>query len=208
VYNVIRIIRKKGGVVLSRLTGHFIQNRSLSLQGKKLDLGCGPVKLAGHIGLDKIPLEGVDVICDIEKEELPFVNESFDVVYSSNTLEHIKNLEKVMLAILRILKKDGHFLIQVPYFISAKAFQDPTHVRFFTLKTFDYFVEEQDIAPRWYFKNLFKKIEKRQFIFDRTLFKIIVGPIINSSHYIQSWYEGSIFLRIIPPEALEVDIIK
>jgi SAM-dependent methyltransferase len=191
--------KKKVGTVVSRLLGSFIHERVPNLPGRKLDLGCGPVKLHGHIGLDKVYFKNVDVICDIELDKLPFENESFDVVYSSNTLEHINNIEKVMYEVWRILKKDGHFLIQVPYFASAKAFQDPTHVRFFTLKTFDYFVEEQDIAPRWYFKDLFKRIEKRNFIFNRTLFNIIIGPVINSSLRVQSWYEESMFLRIIPP---------
>ena len=82
-------LRKRVTLIVPRLLGCFVYENSLNLPGKKLDLGCGPVKLPGHIGIDKITMKKVDVICDIETKYLPFRDECFDVVYSSNTLEHI-----------------------------------------------------------------------------------------------------------------------
>jgi predicted SAM-dependent methyltransferase len=123
----LQLVRKRIGRHTSCLLGHFIYEQSLSLQGHKLDLGCGPVKLPGHIGLDKIDLEPVDIVADLENGHLPFEDESFDVVYSSNTLEHIENINVVMAEVYRILKKNGHFLISVPYCGYIKAFQDTTH---------------------------------------------------------------------------------
>jgi ubiquinone/menaquinone biosynthesis C-methylase UbiE len=208
VFNYLKYsLRRKVSFIVSRLLGSFVYEKSLNLPGQKLDLGCGPAKLPGHIGIDKIPVERVDVICDVEKNYLPFRDECFDVVYSSNTLEHIENIEEVLSEVWRILRKNGHFLIQVPYFGSPKAFQDPNHVRYFTLNTLDYFVEEQDVAPKWYYKRLFKKIVKKRYIFIRTPINLIIGPIINSSSSIQRWFENSIF-RVISPEAIEVDIVK
>lgn len=205
--NLLIIIRRKIGRLMSRLLGRFILEYSLSLGGRKLDLGCGPAKLQGHIGVDKVSLETVDIICDFEANYLPFKDECIDVVYSSHALEHIKDIEKVMSEVYRILHKNGHFLIQVPYFRYTTAFQDPTHVRFFTLKTFDYFVEEQNLVPKWYLNRSFKKIVKRKYVFRRTPLNLIISPIINSSFSIQEWCENSIF-RIVSPEALEVDIVK
>ena len=74
-----------------------------------------------------------------------------------------------MSEVWRILRKNGHFLIQVPYVGSPKAFQDPKHVRYFALNTFDYFVEEQDVAPEWYYKRLFKKIVKKDIFLSELL---------------------------------------
>lgn len=203
----VRVLKKKIGSILSYLLGYFIDELYLRLPESKLDLGCGPVKKEGAVGIDKQLLGNVDIVCDIEKNSLPFKDESFDVIYSSNILEHIWNIEWVMMEVYRVLKKNGHFLIRVPYFRSPGAFQDPTHVRYFTLKTFDYYVEKQDVAPKWYFKKHFKKIARKQYIFTRTFLNIIIAPIINSSSNIQTWYEKTIF-RIVNPEALEVDIIK
>jgi SAM-dependent methyltransferase len=154
----VRVLKKKIGSIISYLLGYFIGELYSRLSGSKLDLGCGPVKMKEAIGIDKFFLENVNVICDIEKNSLPFKDESFDVIYSSNTLEHILNIEWVMMEAYRVLRKNGHFLIRVPYFRSPGAFQDPTHVRCFTFNTFDYFIEDQDVAPKWYFKKHFKKI--------------------------------------------------
>jgi len=205
--NTLKCFRRNIGSLISLLSGKFIYKLSLSLYGQKLDLGCGPVKIPGSVGLDKVPLKSVDVICNAECS-LPFEDETFDVVYSSNTLEHIQNIEIVMSEVYRVLKKNGHFLIRVPYFASPKAFQDPTHVRFFTFKTFDYFVADQNVAPEWYFRKLFRKIIKKRYVFSRNPFHLFIAPIINLSPGIQSFYENSIFCRLIPPEALEIHIIK
>ena len=46
-----------------------------------LDLGCGTVKQASFIGLDRYPLLGVDVIVDFD-QPLPFRDDSVDLVYA------------------------------------------------------------------------------------------------------------------------------
>jgi len=42
-----------------------------------------------------------------EGESLPFPDESFDIVYSTNVLEHVRDPEKVFSEGLRVLKKEG-----------------------------------------------------------------------------------------------------
>ncbi len=42
-------------------------------------------------------------------ESLPFADASFDVVYCCDVLEHVADLERVILEIARVLKKDGIF---------------------------------------------------------------------------------------------------
>ncbi len=43
-------------------------------------------------------------------EDLPFADESFDIVYCSDVLEHVNDLEKVISEISRVLKPNGVFL--------------------------------------------------------------------------------------------------
>jgi len=118
-YNPFYIIRKelyKG-----------IQNYSKLFQGKILDLGCGtmPYKLefcnvTSYIGMD-IEVSGngdtksqVDIFYD--GKEFPFENNSIDGVFSSETFEHIFNLEEILLEINRVLKPEGLLLATCPFF--------------------------------------------------------------------------------------------
>jgi len=87
-------------------------------------------------------------ICD-----LPFENESFDVVLCNHVLEHIKDDEKAMKEIFRILKKGGWAVLQIPQDLNReKTFEDDSitdpkertkifgqydHVRIYGLDYFD-----------------------------------------------------------------------
>jgi predicted SAM-dependent methyltransferase len=85
-----------------------------------LDIGCGQNK-KGDIGLDFRKLNSVDVVADARM--LPFKDESFDHVYSSQTIEHFSHLEvrNIVAEWVRILKKDGVIEIQCPD-LRARAF--------------------------------------------------------------------------------------
>lgn len=110
--------------------------------GRRLDLGCGRVKLPGYIGMDRLPLPGVDVVHDLEILPWPLGDSSFDFVHCSHVLEHLENLVAVMEEVHRILRPGGSLFVRVPYYRSPGAFQDPTHKRFFTEKTFEYFTPD------------------------------------------------------------------
>lgn len=110
------------------------------MEGKRvLDIGCGRQKLSGSIGADYHPHPGVDVVCDLNRE-LPFGDSTVDVVFANQVLEHIVHLEGLVYEVHRILRPGGQFVAHTPYFRSAWAHIDPTHVRSFTLSTLDYFV--------------------------------------------------------------------
>jgi predicted SAM-dependent methyltransferase len=66
-----------------------------------------------------------DVKLDIQN--IPFDDDSFDVVICNHVLEHVKDDKKAMSEIFRILKKDGFALLQVPIDVNRKkTFEDPT----------------------------------------------------------------------------------
>jgi|GEM_PF-849394 len=58
-------------------------------QALSLDLGCGPNKQSGFIGMDIRPLEGVDIIHDVEKFPYPLPDECCALVRASHVMEHI-----------------------------------------------------------------------------------------------------------------------
>ena len=174
----------------------FIQ----SGQRVKLDLGCGPSKKEGFIGIDKLPLPGVDYVADIESG-LPFLPDNCaDELYSSHFLEHIDDLELFLKECHRILKPEGLFNIYVPHFSNPWFYSDYTHKRFFGLYTFLYFSDNNykytRKVPSFYTTFKFRVIEQRLIFksppfYFRNLFRQLLQKIFNSSIYMQELYEDS-----------------
>lgn len=148
---------------------------------KKLNLGCGKDIKKGFINLDCEKLEGVDVIHDLNKFPYPFKNNTFKEIHGFNILEHLENTIKVMEEIHRIGNKGCKVIIRVPSFNSYLAYADPTHKKFFTYNSFNYF-REGDMLGSYYTKVRFK-IKERRWIFDegKTIGKINkpVSKVIN-----------------------------
>jgi SAM-dependent methyltransferase len=53
-------------------------------------------------------------ITDYNGRDVPFVDAQFDIVFSSNVLEHVPNLEQMHREIRRVLKPDGHAVHVLP----------------------------------------------------------------------------------------------
>src|SRR5262249_28030619 len=104
----------------------------------RLDLGAGRVKRDGYLSVDKIRTEGVDVVCKLEWK-LPFLDDTVDEVFSRHLFEHIQNLIPLFEEVYRVCRSGARVIINVPYYTSVKAYKDPTHVNFFTERTFEYF---------------------------------------------------------------------
>lgn len=104
----------------------------------KLHVGCGKSPRAGFVNIDITPLPGVDVVCDLE-QKLPFEDNTFEEIYCSHVLEHIKNALGLMEELHRISKVGATAIFRVPYGSSDIAWEDPTHVRPYFLNSFDYF---------------------------------------------------------------------
>lgn len=126
----------------------------------KLHIGCGREIKQGYINLDKVLLPGVDVVHDLEVFPYPFDDNSVEEVFCKHVLEHTQDLISVMEEIARISRLGGRIKIIVPYFAGQGAFNDPTHKRFFTYKTFDYLK-----SGGYYSKSVFRTLKKRIFFF-------------------------------------------
>jgi SAM-dependent methyltransferase len=66
---------------------------------------------AEYIGVDIERGPGVDVVCEAEKIIDAFGKESFDIVISTELLEHVKDWKKVISNIKKICKPNGIILI-------------------------------------------------------------------------------------------------
>lgn len=100
----------------------------------RLDLGCGPScyvdeKGTKFTGIDKVKLEGVDIVHDLTKFPYPFADNSVDEIRSSHFLEHIDGPTrmKMMDELWRIMKGGAKAIHVFPYYKSQRYYQDPTH---------------------------------------------------------------------------------
>lgn len=108
--------------------------------GLKLDLGCGPLKTPGFLGVDRFALPGVDLICDLDLP-LPFIDNCADYVIASHSLEHVADLTATMREIYRICRDRGIVTIISPYHATSLNLANPYHKQVFNEHTARFFTE-------------------------------------------------------------------
>jgi SAM-dependent methyltransferase len=120
-------------------------------QGKplRLDIGAGPRPRPGFYALDRLELEGVDIVADLNQPLDLLPDNCADEVFSSHTLEHVEKLLPLIAEIHRITRPGGVVELVVPHFSNPYAYSDPTHVRFFGLYTMSYFVDPEKQPHPW-----------------------------------------------------------
>lgn len=155
-----------------------------------------------YIGIDRVKLPGVDIICDIT-QGLPLGNETVDESICIHVLEHIPNLEFIMREIHRVLKPGGMLKIWVPHCFSPGAFGDSTHLRFFTFDTFTQFDEGHPAS--YYYDFHFKFIGSRMQLLRRWYKPNVIERLLEEAI---NWKQrqGERFLKTLPYKEWEVYI--
>lgn len=98
-----------------------------------LDFGCGRGKNSNYLSKRGI-VYGIDISSEnialaqrdyphiyfgtLEGGRLPYSDGMFDEIHAYDVLEHVDDLESVMLELYRVLKKRGILVIEVPYYKS------------------------------------------------------------------------------------------
>jgi 2-polyprenyl-3-methyl-5-hydroxy-6-metoxy-1,4-benzoquinol methylase len=128
-----------------------------------LDVGCGTglntwfLAKAGHsvagidlseIAINKYRDKGFEgFVCDVEGGRTPFADNSFDLVYASEVIEHCADTAAFLRELHRLCKPGGKMLLSTPnsafwpYRIlglfgqTASEYQHPGHVRFFSKRS-------------------------------------------------------------------------
>lgn len=79
-----------------------------------LNIGSGTKKdLPEIINVDIYPFKNVDIVADIK--DMPFKDESVDMVVVDAVLEHIEKINESIKEISRIVKKEGFVYVSVPF---------------------------------------------------------------------------------------------
>ena len=132
----------------AKLCSYLFQVFNLKKSMKMLEPGCGRGEFLSNfqkLGLDVV---GVDIspeahnyknnfdikICDVERDALPFKNNTFDVIFSKSFIEHLYYPERYLKEAFRILKPGGILITLVPDWESNYKiyFDDFTHRTPFT----------------------------------------------------------------------------
>jgi SAM-dependent methyltransferase len=129
---------------------------------KILDFGCGDNKAviegADVVGIDMFNMQKADVAHDLRKFPYPFKDDTFDEVRASHIMEHLPDTPETMAELWRITKNGGLVKIWSPHFSGVGAYENPTHVRYFSLYSFDLFCNQ-----RWekYGKARFEVVKRK-----------------------------------------------
>lgn len=115
---------------------------------KILDIGCSRgTALKNFAKFGELELHGIDrrdedyegfhfQECNLETEQIPYPDNTFDIIYNKSVLEHVFNAENFLSESLRVLKPGGIFIGLTPDWESTHKifFDDFTHVRPWTKK--------------------------------------------------------------------------
>lgn len=104
---------------------------------RRLNLGSGNTLLHGYVNVDIVPGEGV-IVADL-REVWPWDSSSVDEIGASHIIEHLPDKIHTMNEMWRVLKPGARASIDVPTTDGPAAWQDPTHVSYWNLRSFFYF---------------------------------------------------------------------
>jgi len=92
----------------------LFDNRVRSFVGdKNINLCCGKDIRQGFVNIDKNP--PADVIVDVDSQALPFEDNSFDCIICKFGIEHLRNPDRAIFEVSRVLKEGGHFIALTSY---------------------------------------------------------------------------------------------
>lgn len=183
-----------------RSVEELLEHSRAKLGQAVIEIGCGPRKTEGRIGVDCLALPGVDIVANLEEGLGIFPDHCADIIYARSILEHVVDIARLMEEIHRVLKPEGRFIVFVPHFSNPYFYSDYTHRTFFGLYTFYYFVEPEDQlrrkVPVFYGSTRYKVDSMRLTFAGRGRlgkpFKKFVEWLVNLTPGFQEFYEANL----------------
>jgi ubiquinone/menaquinone biosynthesis C-methylase UbiE len=100
----------------------------------KINIGSGNNKIDGFVNVDYDESTYPDYICNIEKDNLPFADNSVDAVIANHILEHLgEGYFHCIKELYRVCKNGAIISIKVPHPRHDTFLADPTHRRTITV---------------------------------------------------------------------------
>jgi len=143
---------------------------------RRLNLGCGQMKLPDCLNVDFNPAVEPDVVWDLDRRPYPFPKGHFERVFVKDVIEHLEDVPGFMTEIHSLLAPGSVVEITTPHFSSANAFTDPTHRRQLGWSSFDYFTE----SSQWsFYTGVRFEILHRTIVFHHSTLNRVVSRLAN-----------------------------
>ncbi len=170
-----------------------------------LNIGSGRDRRDGFVNVDLARLAEVDVVASLTGEALPFPDDTFTVALCRDILEHVE-VVPALREIHRVLAPGGTVVISAVHFTSRNLYVDPTHIRGYSVRTFDFFVKGSSRRDRgYYFDFSFSEVVESAIQFSAQLgrgrflvWDRLVEPLVNSRALVQDLYEMTFASRLFP----------
>lgn len=124
-----------------------IEHPSHDKEPKKLNMGCGYMKMEGYLNVDASEHVDPDQVVDLQSVPWPFEDDEFQHVVAKDILEHLGNdthsLVDIIKEMYRVSENGAVWEVQVPHHRSDHAWDDPTHKRPITPGTFNLFDQKR-----------------------------------------------------------------
>ena len=174
----------------------------------KLNIGCGHDIREGFINMDVAPLGPWVKPLALGMDKIPFKDESVSLIILQDVLEHIANINYALKECHRVLIKKGSIIVRVPHFSYHRAFEDPTHIRFYAIRTFDFFLTTHNRSYQSDFS--FSSITTNLRFLKKWYYplNLLTEPIVNFNKYSQYLYESSCLRSFFPAENIMVILTK
>lgn len=110
----------------------------------RLNLGAGSKPLDGWTNVDIVPLDGIDVVLDLNRKDWPnfLIAQSsalYDEIQAIDVLEHLDDAVNFVTECWKCIKPGGTLFIQTPRYDADFLWTDPSHKRGFTEESMDFF---------------------------------------------------------------------
>ncbi len=176
---------------------------------KSVHLGCGPNHKLGDVGVDILPGPAVDVVHDLNVVPWPLPSATFDRIICIDVIEHLQNVVSVVDEIHRIATPGARVSIQVPTSTSRDFYTDPTHVRGFGYRSFDYFVPGQPLSMYAYSKSRFELRDVAFFKRPSRAFGLLDRATTHFANRFPDFYETRLAF-VLPMSGIrfELDVVK
>lgn len=167
---------------------------------KKLNLGCGFKKLDDHWNVDIERKCNPDEVLDMEQFPWPYEDNFFEKIHADNVLEHVgqdpKVFTKVLQEMYRVSADGAEWYVCVPHHRCDLFWDDYTHVRALSAKTFKMFDQKVN------FESIAKKLSDSTF----GLYHDIDLEVYDETYNIVGYWKDQQASGMIGPSQLNINM--
>lgn len=115
----------------------------------RLNLGCGALIVPEFVNVDQYEGPGIDVVMDLDTFPWPWEDESVDEVLALDVYEHVDDPVGFVNEMWRVCRPGAKIRLRTTKWDTRQSFTDPTHKRWLTEESFDYWVPGTDFHARY-----------------------------------------------------------